>query len=93
LELGDGQARQFAFPEPAEHHRLVDQRSLHAERFETVPGLGLECRDGLPLSLAPSHCLGVEQGATAGHFEKAHQLGFGHRPALAARVGLLIGPG
>jgi hypothetical protein len=35
--------------------------------------------------------LGLEQGATSGDIEKAHQFCFGHRSALAARIGFLVG--
>ena len=68
----------------------ISQGSLHPEQVEPLASLGTKVGILLALPLSPSHGQGFGQWTTAGDFEQASQLGFGHRSAVPARVGLLI---
>ena len=83
--------RQLALAQPGQHQRLVDQGPFPAEPVPAVPALrGARRRSASPFRGPLRTVRASSSGRRRATSSSLHQFGFGHRPALSARVGLLV---
>ena len=90
VELSYCERCQLGLAKAGQHQRLVDQRPFPAEQVEAFPGFRPEFGVPFAFSLSLADRGGVEQRAAAGNVKQLGQFGFGQRPALPSRVGLLV---
>ncbi|HKI36282.1 MAG TPA: hypothetical protein VKA46_30775 [Gemmataceae bacterium] len=89
-QMCHGEGRQLALAEPGQHQRLVDQRPFPPEPLQTFPHFGAHVGVALALARPLADRQGFEQRPFPGDGEQLDQFGLGHRPALPARVRLLV---
>ncbi len=89
-QLGHGQRRQFALPQPGQHQGHVDQRPFPHQPLQPFSYIGAHGGVALALARPLADRKGFEQGPFPGDGKQLYQFLLGPRSALAARVGLLV---
>ncbi|MCI0463813.1 MAG: hypothetical protein L0Z62_43315 [Gemmataceae bacterium] len=89
-QVRHGEGSQLALAQPRQDQRLVDERPFPPEPFQTFAHLGPHVGVALALPRPLAHGQGLKQRSLFGDGEQLEQLGLYHRPALPARVGLLV---